>query len=222
MLIVEYLHLLLTRSEGTPEGYGTQRGYGETAALITDLLVAERVVLSADRKPRVEVVSAAPTGHMVLDHALPLLVERSGRKLESLITWRKLDPSRVVAESLILQGVLARGERTMLGLGEIRTPELNPEPEQMVRQQLAAVLAGQVPAGIVETTLLAVLQGLGVAHKVLRVESGGLRAGQLKKRIDAVVQESPAGTAVERAVQAMAAAVATGAMVAVMAGGSGS
>lgn len=221
MLIVEALHLLLTNPAGTPEAW-SQRNVGANAALITDLVVAERVTLSDEKRPRVQVISTQPTGNPVLDGALPLLAQRDGKRLDSLVMWNKLDPRDAVVQSLVQQGILELGERTMLGLGAPKTPERNPEPEQMLRHRLAAVLAGQAVADIGDTTVLAILQAMNVAHKVLKDESGGLRAGQLKKRINEVVESSPAGTAVEKAVQAMQVAIMTATTTAIMAGGSGS
>ncbi|WP_420113603.1 GOLPH3/VPS74 family protein [Pseudactinotalea sp.] len=221
MLIVEALHLLLTTEAGTPEAW-SQRNVAASAALITDLVIAERVTLSDEKRPRVQVISTQPTGNPVLDGALPLLAERDGKRLDSLVTWHKLDPRDAVVESLVQQGILEYGERTMLGMGAPKTPERNPEPEQMVRQRLAAVLAGERPPDIGDTTVLAILQAMNVAHKVLKEESGGLRAGQLKKRINEVVESSPAGTAVEKAVQAMQVALMTATTTAMMASGGSS
>lgn len=217
MLITESLHLLLTTPEGTPQTWAS-RSLGANAALVTDLVVAERVVLSDEKRPRVSVVSTAPTGHPVLDPGLALLATRDGKRLDSLVSWARLDPKEAVVESLVAQGVLTLGQRTMLGLGAPRTPERNPEPEQMLRARLAAVLAGQAEADVTETTLLGILQGLGVARTILRAESGELRGGSLKKRIQQVVESSPTGTAVERAVDAVIAATTAAVTVAVTAG----
>lgn len=214
MLIVEYLHLLLTTPKGTPENWASFRKIGETGALLTDLVVAERITLSDDKHPRLELLSTFPTGHSVLDAALPLVAQRHGKRLDQVVTWGKLDPRDDVVASLVARGVLSLGERTFLGLGGPRTPEVNPEPEQEIRARLAAVLAGAAPADIAEATLLGILQGMGAAHAILRDESGGLRTGQLKKRISQVVEESPAGTAVTRAVQAITIAAATAAVAA--------
>lgn len=221
MLIVEALHLLLTKDdEGTPETY-SYRDLGASAALITDLMVAERVTLTEEKRPRVQVISTQPTGNPVLDAALPVLAERDGKRLDSLVVWKKLDPRDEVVDSLVQQGILELGERTMLGLGAPKTPERNPEPEQMLRQRLAAVLAGQAGPDIGDTTVLAILQAMNVAHKILQEESGGLRAGQLKKRIKEVVETSPAGTAVEKAVQAMTIAIMTATTTTMITGGGG-
>ena len=43
MLIAEELFLLLRRDDGKPESASAQRGYGLAAAVITDLVLAEKV-----------------------------------------------------------------------------------------------------------------------------------------------------------------------------------
>lgn len=81
------------------------------------------------------------------------------------------------------------------------------------------MIAGSARADGMESTLLGILQGLNVAPTVLRAESGGMRSRDLKRRITEVVEESPAGVAVGRAVQAVTAAT-TAVTIAVVAGGS--
>lgn len=222
MLIVEELHLLLTNPAGKPEQFGTMRAYGEVAALLTDLLVADRVSLTGEKRPRVHVVSDAPTGHPVLDAALPLIRKRDGARLENLVTWGKLDPEDDVVASLVRAGVLVFGDRAMLGLGKARAVEADPAPERQVRARLAAVLRGGSAPTVADATLLATLQGLGVARRILKAESGGMRASELKRRIADLVAGSAVGSAVDRAVQSINAALMTTAFVALTASTSGS
>ncbi|MGX9347701.1 GOLPH3/VPS74 family protein [Microbacterium sp. KNMS] len=219
MLIVEELHLLLTNAAGTQERPGTMRAYGEAAALITDLVLAGRVSLTDGKKPRIRVLSDAPTGHPVLDEAMIRLRAKDGARLESVITWSKLDPEREVVASLVQAGVLEVGERTFWGLGKPRTPERDSAPEASLRARLAAVLDGAADPGVADTTILAILQGLDVARHVLADEAGGRRPRALKARIAEIVESSPAGTAVERAVQAMNAAIMTAAIMPAMIAG---
>ncbi len=58
MLISESLFLLLRRDDGKPESAMAQRGYGLAAAVITDLVLAERVTLSDDKDPRMTVLAS--------------------------------------------------------------------------------------------------------------------------------------------------------------------
>jgi len=216
MLIVEELHLLLTNPAGTPEQSGAMRGYGAAAALITDLLLAGRVALTDEKRPRVHVVFDAPTGNAVLDAGLQRLRERNGKRLDSLVTWSKLDLQEQVIASLVQAGVLVLGEPGGLGFGKPRGVERDPMPEGQLRARIAAVLSGAAWPTVADATLLAILQGLGVAHRILYAESGGMRAGDLKRRITQIVAHSPAGSAVDKAVQAMNAALMTTIFVAVI------
>lgn len=220
MLIVEELHLLLTTAKGTQESPGTQRGYGLTAALLTDLALAGCVVITEAKKPRVNLTSATPTGNPVLDFGLARLRLKNGAKLDDLVMWSKLDPIVVVTESLVSSGVLMFGDRAFLGLGKPRTPEVDPEPERRLRARLAAVLAGTTQPTAADATLLSILQGLEVAKRVLKTEADGMSGRELKKRISEIVDNSPAGDSVGKAVQSMNAAVINGAITTFVVAGS--
>jgi Golgi phosphoprotein 3 (GPP34) len=220
MLIAEELFLLLRRDDGKPESASAQRGYGLAAAVITDLVLAERVTLSDDKDPRMTVLVPGPPGHPVLDAAMARLEQRDGKKLSSLVTDRKLALERLVATALAEAGVIRIEEKRALGLVAERYPVLEPEPERRVREQLRTVLMGGEPRPE-DATLLAILQGLGVAGKVLEAEKGTLGRRDLKRRIEEVSTEVKAGEAVKKAVDAMNAALITAAVVpAVVAGGS--
>ena len=220
MLIAEELFLLLRRDDGKPESASAQRGYGLAAAVITDLVLAERVTLSDDKDPRMTVLVPGPPGHPVLDAAMARLEQRDGKKLSSLVTDRKLALEHPVARALADAGVIRIEEKRALGLVPERYPVLEPEPERRVREQLRTVLMGGEPRPE-DATLLAILQGLGVAGKVLEAEKGTLGRRDLKRRIEEVSTEVKAGEAVKKAVDAMNAALITAAIVpAVVAGGS--
>jgi hypothetical protein len=220
MLIAEELFLLLRRDDGKPESASAQRGYGLAAAVITDLVLAERVTLSDDKDPRMTVLLPGPPGHPVLDAAMARLEQRDGKKLSSLVTDRKLALERPVATALADAGVIRVEEKRAMGLVPERYPVVDPEPERRLREQLRLVLHGGTPR-TEDATLLAILQGLGVAGKVLETEKGTLGRRDLKRRIEEVSTEVKAGEAVKKAVDAMNAALITAAIVpAVVAGGS--
>lgn len=220
MLISEDLFLLMRRDDGKPESMAVQRGYGLAAAVITDLVLAERITLSDDKDPRMSVLRPEPPGHPALDAAMSRLVERDGKKLSSLVTDRKLAVEEQVASALAAAGVIGIEEKRALGLVPAKYPVVDPEPERRVREQLRVVLAGGTPRPE-DATLLAILQGLGVAPKVLKDERGTLGRRDLKKRIEQVSSEVKAGEAVAKAVAAMNTAIMTAAILpAIAAGGS--
>ncbi|WP_311258080.1 GPP34 family phosphoprotein [Microbacterium sp. WCS2018Hpa-9] len=213
MLIVEELHMLLLRPDGRVESaVSVNRLYGEVAAVIVDLALHGRISVSDEKNPVVDIVSAEPTGNPILDTTLQRLVPLRGKRLQSLVVRPKLDPLEVVVESLVVQGVLVRGERGFFGWGSARTPESDSAPEQMLRSRLAAVLAGTGAPTQADLALLSILQNLNAAHAILRDECGGMSARDLKKRIEELTAGSQAGDAVAKAVYDAI----TAAMVAIM------
>ncbi|WP_374928594.1 GPP34 family phosphoprotein [Kytococcus sedentarius] len=222
MLIVEDLLLLLTSDDGTPESVLTPKRYGYVAAVVTDLVLAERVTLSDDRDPRVTVISTEPTGHRALDPALQRLVEKDGAKLSSLLHDRKLTPEEDTVASLADAGIISIEERRMLGLVPEKHPVQDPAPEREVREHLRTALSGG-SITLHEASLLSILAGLDVAYKVLDEESGGLDKRSLKKRIEEVTSSvessGPVNATVKRAVDSMNAALITATIIPAATGG---
>ncbi|MEV8175637.1 GPP34 family phosphoprotein [Microbacterium sp. NPDC079176] len=213
MLIVEELHMLLLRPDGRVESaVSVNRLYGEVAAVIVDLALHGRIAVSDEKNPVIEIVSTDPTGNPILDTTLQRLVPLRGKRLQSLVVRPKLDPLEIVVESLIVQGVLVKGEGGFFGWGSARTPESDSTPEQALRARLAAVLAGTGAPTQADLALLAILQNLNAAHAILREECGGLSSRDLKKRIEQLTAGSRAGDAVAKAVNDAI----TAAMVAIM------
>lgn len=213
MLIVEELHMLLLRPDGRVESaVSVNRLYGEVAAVLVDLALHGRISVSDEKNPVVDIVSNEPTGNPILDTTLQRLVPMRGKRLQSLVVRPKLDPLEIVVESLVVQGVLVRGERGFFGWGSARTPESDPAPEQVLRSRLAAVLAGTGAPTQADLALLSILQNLNAAHAILRAECGDVSARDLKKRIEQLTAGSPTGDAVAKAVNDAIAA----AMVAIM------
>lgn len=212
MLIAEELFLLLCRDDGKAESAFAADGYGLSAAVIADLVLAERVTLSEEKHPRLTVVPDRPTDDPVLDPALARLQERNGKRLSSLVTDRKLNPKARVAQALEDAGILDIEEKRALGFIPEKYPVRNPGPEREVRDRLRTVLAGGTPTAH-DGPLLAILQGLDLAAKVLEQEKGELTTRQLKQRIGEVSEEVVVGPAVAAAVQALNVAIVTAAIV---------
>lgn len=202
MIIADQLYLLLTKDDGKPDQAFAQNGYGLAAAVLTDLIAQQRIVLDGPaKKANVRVVSIAPTGHLALDAALARVQAKEGKPFKNYVSDGKVAQEEAIAQSLIDQGILEWGEKGFLGIGKRRTPVRNPVPEQQIRQRLAGVLAGATGPTIVDAALLSILQGMDVAHKVLADEAGDLSKEQLKERIKQIAADLPAGDAVASAVQ---------------------
>lgn len=219
MLIAEELFLLLRRDDGKPENAMAYRGYGLAAALITDLVVAERITLSDDKDPRLTVLAPGPVGHPALDAAMARLEQRDGKKLSSLVTDGKVSREKELAEALTAAGVIRIEEKRALGLVPERYPVVDPEPERRIRERLRTVLLGGTPTPA-DASLLSILQGLDVASKVLEEEKGDLGKKELRQRVEEVSTDVAAGEAVAKAVAAMNTAIMTAVIVPVVVSGS--
>ena len=219
MLIAEELFLLLRRDDGKPESAMAQRGYGLAAAVITDLVVAERITLSEDKDPRMTVLVRGPVGHPALDAAMVRLEQKDGKKLSSLVTDGKVAVEREVAAALRAAGVIDVEEKRARGLVPERYPVRDPEPERRIRERLRTVLLGGTPTPA-DASLLSILQGLEVAPKVLEEEKGTLGKKELRRRIEEVSTDVVAGEAVAKAVAAMNTAMLTAVIVPIVVSGS--
>lgn len=221
MLISESLFLLLRRDDGKVESAMAQTGYGFAAAVITDLVLAQRITLSEDKDPRMTVLVPGPPGHPALDAAMARLEQRDGKKLSSLVTDGRLAVDEEVATALREAGVVGFEDKRMLGLVPVKYPVLDAEPERRTRERLRAVLMGGTPEPE-DATLLAILQGLDMVGRVLAEEKGTLGKRELKERIEEVSQEVHAADAVARAVASMNAAMMSAVILPiVIAGGTG-
>ncbi len=214
MPTTDEVFLLLTKDDGKLEGMTTQRGYGLVGAMLSDLIRAGAIDVTADKNPRLLVVDSTPTGDPVLDRGLERIAKKfDGKKLSSLISDGKLNPESAVVERLASQGVIKVLEKAAWGLIPERYPVLNPGPEQQLRRRLAAVLAGSAPPTLQDATVLSILQGLGVAHTVLKDEAAGMSKRDLANRIEQVAASDPSGEAVSKAVESLNAAMMTAVMI---------
>lgn len=71
-----------------------------------------------------------------------------------------------------------------------------------------------------DSTILAILQGLDAAHRVLEQESGGMKKRELKARIEQIAADDPSGGAVKRAVDAINTALMTAVILPIVASSS--
>ena len=182
MLICEELFLLLTKDSGAFESYGGNDQFGLRGAVLLDLILAGRLSLSPDKRPRLTVLDTSPTGHAALDEALAVLPAKNGKKLSSLIGWGGLKPRDAVAAQLQDAGIIERTGGGLFGLAT-RFPTRDAGPERATRERLYAVLHGERPATHADIALLGILQGMGLAAKVLTPAQTGLGRGELKRTI---------------------------------------
>lgn len=225
MITSEKLLLLLTRDDGKPVSAFSQNTYGYAAANIADLVLAGRVTLDDAKDPRLTVVDRTPVGHPVLDAALARLVEKDGKKVSALVTDGKVAVQKEIVAGLAAAGVVDVEPGKLLGLVPEKRPVRDAAPERALRERLLTVIRGGT-AGPDEATLLALLQSLDVAPKVLADEAEGLSKKQLKSRIEEVAATAHAGEAVgkgvSRAIMSMNIAILSATIVPVMLSSDGS
>lgn len=201
MLIAEELHLLLTEQTGAPIAGAGYRAHAEIAALVVDLMLAGRVVVTSDADARFEVVSTAATGSALLDTSLERFSPLSGEKLGDIVTRQDLDPWDDLVTSLVASGVLEQRRKRFLGFRSPYARERDASPEAELRQRLTALLAGSIPPTIADAVLLQLVQAIGVAPRVLSAESGGLDDATLAARIKTLSSGVRIGSVVEAAVE---------------------
>lgn len=122
------------------------------------------------------------------------LVPRLGRGVEEPL-----------AERLVDQGVLERRDDTVLGLfHRTRWPAHDGSREETLRRDLTSVLVAGAEPDRRTAALVALLQAVGRAHKV--VDHEGLRASRVRARARAVAATSECAWAAEGVRDAIAAA----------------
>jgi len=216
MIIAEELLLLLTRDDGRLESAFVQDAYGYASANLADLVLAGRVTLDDRKDPRVTVVDPTPIGHPALDAALARVSEKNGKKISGLVQDGKVAARDEIVRALAEAGVVGVEPKRLLGLVAEKHPVRDRAAERSLRERLRTVLHGAT-ATPSEATLLAVLQGLDVARKVLAEESAGMTKRELKARIETISRTAHegevVGEAVTRAIQALNAAIVTAAII---------
>lgn len=139
----------------------------------------------------------------MLASPLEKLEKKGSLTLDAAVKIPALCDVRRVTDSLAKQGVVEYGARTLLGLGKERVNILNDQIERQMRADLGAQIHGKRPSGISDTTVLAILQALGIVKEVLAHEIAPMSSGQADSRIAELAQGSLAADSAQRAVTEM-------------------
>jgi uncharacterized small protein (DUF1192 family) len=205
------LFLLLTNDAGRQDStsYRTQ---ALAAASVAELTLRERIALSADRAPKVQVLDTEPTDLPVLDQALGALAELEGKKLASVVGHRTMDLTEVIGEGFAAVGAVQRKD----GWFTTTWPTHDDTLETALRARLAAVVEDPARASVQDGLLLKILRALGIAHRILKDDLPQLSRRELDERIRAIGIDHPAAAAVKKVVDDMTAVlIATSAAAAV-------
>jgi len=134
--------LALCEEKGTMNGAYVE--YATAAALAAELLMLGRIKVDDGNNEKIAVVNDSPTGDSLLDEALTIILDAK-RQYELEYWVEKLagikDLKHKVAQALATDGIVASEKEKVLWLFERRVyPEVNPEPEEQLRQEMRNVV----------------------------------------------------------------------------------
>ncbi len=209
MLIAEDLLLLLVDDDtGRPVTDGTKLDHALGGAVLLELALQGRVDIAGPgsevKKGRLVVNDPSPTGHAVLDAALSLLVDKSGRKPDQVIGPLAKGLRKRLLGGLADRGVLRRDEGRILGIfPTTRWPAEDSRHENELRSRLQDVLVVGVTPDNRTGALVSLLAAIDVVPKI--VDAPDRRA--VKRRAKEIADGAWAADAVRRAVEAVNAAM---------------
>lgn len=197
------LFLLLTTDAGKQDSTA-YRQQALAAAAIAELALRERIALTDERRPKVEVLSTQPTDLPVLDQALGALTELNGKNLQHVIGHRTMNLTEVIGQSLAAAGVVQRKD----GWFTTSWPTHDDTVERALRARLAAALQDPRRASLQDGILLETLRAMRIAHRILKDDLPGLPRRELDQRIEALRIDHPGAAAVRRIMDDMTAVLA--------------
>ena len=135
--------------------------YGVAGAMVSELLLQERIIVNDDKQQTVAVVNDEPTGDELLDELLTMIVE--SKKPRGLRDWvmqaanmKRL--SHRVAQQLAKRGILQHDEQKILWVFTRQVyPELDGSWEDAIRDRMANVMFHDKAVPDERTTVLIAL-----------------------------------------------------------------
>ena len=197
--------LALSEERGTMNGAYVE--YATAAALLSELLMHERIAIETDNKNKVLVMDDSSTDDALLDEALDQI--KAAKRQRKLQDWvQKLgqlkDLKHKVAQSLVDAHIVAAEKEKVLWLFERRVyPELNPEPEQQIREGMRSAVMSDDEV----EPRVAILVALANSAKLLPQVFTKQELKQRKKRIEQLEKGEMVSAAAKQAVAAIEAAV---------------
>lgn len=130
--------LALNDEKGTTEGYYIE--YTAAAAILSELLLSQRIKVNPDNKDKVEVLDDSLTGDPVMDEALQKIAGK--KKPDTLKNWvmalgQIKNLKHKIAEQLVADGIIKADEKKVLWIFTQKIyPEVNPEPETYLKREM--------------------------------------------------------------------------------------
>lgn len=207
MLIAEELLLAGTSPEGR-NLLGSQRGIGLAGALLTELVLHER--LDVDDRKRLRVVEGGSTGDPLLDEALVRFGEREGKKPKDVLDRVGRKMQQPLLDSLARRELLRPEPVKALGLTlTTRWPITTTGPRDAILTDLVRVVTGADGPDSRTGALISLLHALDALPRVIAKDlRPGMKNGEVKWRGKEITKGRWASEAVVKAVQEAAGATA--------------
>ncbi len=208
-LYEELMLLALRDKQGTMySGVNFEFAFG--AAVLAELLLANRISVEETKKKLVNLVSAEPLGDPLIDECLAKV--QTAKRRASLRTWvsrftRVKQIKRRVAERLCQRGILRTDEDKVLLVFTRKTyPELAPKIErELVARLKKAIFGASRDLDPHTAVLISLAHHTGVLKKVFDKK----RLKERKDRIKTITSGELAGKAAQEAIAEMHAAYVT-------------
>ena len=203
----EIMLLALRDREGTVQGDACL--YAVAGAMMTELLLQQRIAVGKSKRQLVELIDDTKTGDEILDEALEKIATSKRQKglsgwISDVATTSKL--KQRVALQLCDKKVLRNEREKVLWIFSREVyPEINPKYERAIKRRMADLMFGQTTKHDERTTILVALAHHG---GLLKVNFDKDRLKRNKERIKKVVAgDMFAARATKSAVEAMEAAM---------------
>lgn len=183
--------------------------YAIAGAMLSELLLRQRIVTGSDKNQIVGVIDKSITGDELLDEVLTLIhSSKKPRKMQHWIAKIAMQPKlkHRLAQQLCQLGILRHDEKTVLWVfSQQRYPEIDGTPEDNIRQQMADVMFNE---NVKPDDRTAVLIAIAFHAGLLKANFSPEELRQHKKRIQQLSEgEILASKATLAAIRAMQAAV---------------
>lgn len=203
----EIMLLALRDEEGTIPMQASMYQYAIGGAILSELLLAQRLTVEETKKKLVSLVSDKPIGEPVLDECLEKVA--TARRRASAQTWvqrfaRIKHLKHRLAQGLCERRILRADEDTVLLIFRRKIyPEINPQPERRLIERLRRAIFGESRQ---VDPRVAILVSLAKSADLLRIPFDRKELKRRKQRIEQLSQGQLVGKATREAVEAARAA----------------
>jgi Golgi phosphoprotein 3 len=203
----QMLLLVLRDEEGTVESKAGMYRIALGGAILSELLLEDRIEIEEGKKKLVNPISAEPLGEPVLDEAIARMAAAKRRRRASAWVSSLAGIKRLrhrIAEGLCRRGILKDSEDTVLLIFKRKAyPTIDPTPERRLVGDLRAAIVGAASTVDARTAIL-----IALAHATgsLRAHFDRQTLKQHRQRLEKITSGDLIGGATREAVRAAQAA----------------